>query len=504
VNKQISRVALASLVLLGSLIVATTYWQTWATGGLAARQDNAIKQVAQFTIRRGKIYAANGRTVLATNVRKRANGQTLYFRTYPTHGFASQVVGYSTQGRSRAGLEREENAYLTASDKNLSTILDRLGDEIRGATITGNDIVTTPKPGPQRLAERLLEGKCGAAVVMNPKTGAIYVMASAPTYDPNLIEKPAGYAKIQATRAPCAPSAPLLNRATQGLYAPGSTFKVVTAAAALESGKYTPDSTFQDPGYCELYGKRVFNAGNADARITEAFGTLNLVTALEHSVNSVFCNIGKAIGAGAILDQAKRFGFYSTPPLETPSDARSGSGLYKGNPRKLTYPKDPATQVDPGRLAFGQEALLTTPLQMAMVASGIANRGIVMRPRLVKRVIAPDGGVVAKLRPRQYSRALGAKNADAIRDMMVAAVKSGTGTRAQIEGVTVAGKTGTAETGRPGVYHTWFIFFAPAENPVLAGAVVVESQANGFGGTVAAPIAKELMQAILPPTSNGT
>ena len=119
-NKQISRVALASLVLLGSLIVATTYWQTWATGGLAARQDNAIKQVAQFTIRRGKIYAANGKTVLATNVRKRANGQTLYFRTYPTHGFASQAIGYSTQGRSRAGLEREENAYLTASDKNLA------------------------------------------------------------------------------------------------------------------------------------------------------------------------------------------------------------------------------------------------------------------------------------------------------------------------------------------------------------------------------------------------
>src|SRR3954469_15813350 len=121
-NRQISRVALASLVLLASLIVATTYWQTWATGGLAARQDNAIKQVAQFEIKRGKIYAANGKTVLATNIRKRANGKTLYFRTYPTHGFASQTIGYSTQVRSRAGLEREENSYLTASDKNVGTI----------------------------------------------------------------------------------------------------------------------------------------------------------------------------------------------------------------------------------------------------------------------------------------------------------------------------------------------------------------------------------------------
>ena len=141
---------------------------------------------------------------------------------------------------------------------------------------------------------------------------------------------------------------------------------------------------------------------------------------------------------------------------------------------------------------------------MAMVAAGIANRGVVMRPRLVKRVVAPDGDVVAKLRAAQYSQALGAKNADAIRDMMVAAVEERHRHAGPDPGVTVAGKTGTAETGTPGVYHAWFIFFAPAENPVLAGAVVVESQANGFGGTVSAPIAKELMQAILPPTSNGT
>ena len=124
-NKQISRVALASLVMLGALIVATTYWQTWASGGLAARQDNAIQRVAQFEIQRGLIYAANGKTVLATNVRKKVGGQTLYFRTYPTHGFASQAIGYSTQSRSRAGLEREENAYLTASNKNLGTLVDR-------------------------------------------------------------------------------------------------------------------------------------------------------------------------------------------------------------------------------------------------------------------------------------------------------------------------------------------------------------------------------------------
>jgi penicillin-binding protein A len=499
VNRQISRLALATLVLLGALIVATTYWQTWASGGLAARQDNAIQRVAQFQIKRGLIYAANGKTVLATNVKVRRGGQTLYFRTYPTHGFASQAIGYSTQSRSRAGLERELNAYLTASNKNLDTLVDRVGNKLTGATVQGNDVWLNLKPRAQRAAQQLLAGKCGAAVVLNPKTGAVYVMASSPTFDPNLIEKRNGYARIQSTRAPCSPSAPLLNRATQGLYPPGSTFKIVTAAAALESGKFKPDSTFYDPGYCEVYGKPVYNAGNADADGPERFGDLDFLTAFEHSVNAVFCNIGKALGAKRVLEQAKRFGFYSLPPLETPSDARSPSGLYAGKPRKLFDPKDPATAVDPGRLAFGQERMLVTPLQMAMVAGAVANHGTVMTPRLVKKIVAPDGGTVSQPRPRQLSQAMKPKTAAAISEMMVAAVRSGTGTRAQIAGVTVAGKTGTAETGKPGVYHAWFVFFAPAENPVLAGAVVVESQPNGFGGSISAPIAKEIMQAILPP-----
>jgi peptidoglycan glycosyltransferase len=504
VNKQISRVAIVSLVLLGSLIVATTYWQTWATGGLAARQDNEIQRVAQFEIRRGKIFAANGK-LLATNVRRKVGGRTLYFRTYPTGGFASQTIGYSTQSRSRAGLERELNSYLTASDQNVGTILSNLGDKLKGATIKGNDLWLNLKPGPQRLAQKLLEGKCGAAVVLNPKTGAVYVMASNPSFDPNLIEQPNGYAKIQATRTPCgAESAPLVNRATQGLYPPGSTFKIVTAAAALESGKYGPESSFYDPGYCTEYGKPVYNAGNPDQNGPEAFGNLNLVTAFEHSVNAVFCNIGKSLGAKKVLEQAKKFGFYSKPPLETPSDTRLASGLLDPKTHKLYDPKDPATEVDPGRLAFGQERLGVTPLQMAMVAAGVANRGTVMTPKLVKKVVAPGGDTLSKMHPSVYSHAMSAKTADAIRDMMVAVVRGGTGTQAQIPGVTVAGKTGTAETGTPGVYDAWFVFFAPAENPVLAGAVIVERQANGFGGTVSAPIAKQLMQAILPPTSNST
>ena len=177
-NKQISRVAIFGLLLLAALIVATTYWQTWAPASLKAKQDNAIQRVAQFRIDRGKIYASDGKTVLATNVRRRGGGQTLYFRRYPTHGLASQVVGYSTQGRSRAGIERQENAYLTASNANLGTVWAKFGDTLKGTTVTGNNLVLNIRVGAQKIAETALQGKCGAAVVINPKTGAVYVMAS--------------------------------------------------------------------------------------------------------------------------------------------------------------------------------------------------------------------------------------------------------------------------------------------------------------------------------------
>jgi peptidoglycan glycosyltransferase len=499
VNPQISRVALVSLVLLAALVVGTTYWQTWASGGLAARQDNEIQRVAQFEIKRGKIFASDGHTVLATNVRRKAGGRTLYFRRYPTGGFASQTVGYSTQSRSRAGIEREENAYLTASNKTFSTIVDTLGDKLRGATVTGNDLVLTLRKGAQRTAQTLLHGTCGAAVALNPQTGAIYVMASSPTFDPNLIEKPNGYAKIQQTKAPCSPAAPLLNRATQGLYAPGSTFKTITAAAALDDGVYTADSTFHDPGYCTEYGKPVYNA--LDQSGPEAFGQISLFDAYVHSVNAVYCMIGQKLGAKRVLQEAKKFGFYSVPPLETPSDARSATGLYTDRTHNLFFPRNDS-DVDPGRLAFGQERMLVTPLQMALVAATIANKGKTPLPRLVKEVRSPGGGVVAKLHPRVWRQATKPSTAAAIRDMMVQVVERGTGTHAQIPGVSVAGKTGTAETGRDHVYDAWFIFFAPAEHPVVAGAVVVENQLNGFGGAIAAPIARSIMQAILPPAAN--
>ncbi|HEX6702062.1 MAG TPA: penicillin-binding protein 2 [Gaiellaceae bacterium] len=489
-NRQVSRLALAALFLMIALIGATTYWQTWAQAGLADRQDNEIQRVARFTIKRGLIYAGDGKTVLAANRPKRVGNQTLYLRRYPQGKLAPHVIGYSTETRSQAGIERSFDDYLTGSNANLNTVLKTALDRLRGVTVKGNNVYLSIDPQAQRLANEALAGKCGAAVAIEPSTGKVLVLASSPSYNENLVEKSFGL--IRRISAPCRPPSPLLDRATQGLYQPGSTFKVVTAAAALDTGRFTPDSSFYDPGYCTEYGRRISNAGNPETG-PEQFGQVNFTTALQHSINAVFCNIGKAIGAGTILDYAKRFGFYSRPPLETPINERSASGLYKRG--KPFLPSNPATQVDPGRLAFGQERLLVTPLQMAMVAAAVANHGVVMRPYVVEKIVSPGGSTVQRTHPDKLDRAIKPQTAGELTAMMEAVVTGGTGTAAQIPGVPVAGKTGTAETGVANVYTAWFISFAPANKPKVAVAVVVEN--GGFGGKSAAPIAKTLMQAIL-------
>jgi peptidoglycan glycosyltransferase len=485
VNNQIRRLAVAGVVLLGALIVATTYWQTWAAAGLADRQDNAIRRVAEFTIERGRILGPGGRPVYAENVRRRVGGKTLYFRRYPPRGLAPHVVGYSTQVRSRAGLERSLNDFLTGSNANLSTVLDTSLDRLRGSTIEGNDVLLTLDARAQLAALNALGGRCGAVVALEPRTGRVLVMASSPTYNPNLVER--SFAGIRRIRADCRPANALFNRATQGLYAPGSTFKVVTAAAALDSGKYSLRSTFVDPGYCIEYGRRVSNYDTSSP-----FGTVNFLQALQYSINSVFCNIGKDLGAIRILETARRFGFYATPPLETPVDERLGSGLYRRG--KLFFPKDDFA-ADPGRLAFGQERLLVTPLQMAMAVAAVANDGVVMRPYVVDRIVSPGGKTVTRTKPDRLGRAVKASTANALTEAMKAVVSGGTARNAQLPGG-VAGKTGTAETGRAGVNTTSFVAFAPADRPRLAIAVFLEGQ-SGTGGSTAAPVARVVMQALL-------
>ncbi len=489
-NRQLTRLSVVALVLLALLVVFTTYWQTWAVAGLAARQDNAIQRVAQFKIRRGLIYSADG-LLLAARRAAHTGGQTFYFRRYPSGPLAAQVVGYSTQSRSRAGLELTENSYLTASNSHLNTVLRRTLDSLTAKTVTGNNLVLTLDSKAQRAALDALDGNCGAAVALEPATGRVLVMASSPSYDPNLVEQHFSSIARRAAGAQCRPPAPLVNRATGGLYTPGSTFKVVTAAAALDTGTFTPGSTFDDRGYCEEYGKKVSNF--ADQSGPEVFGHVTFAEALQHSINAVFCEVGKKLGPLTVLEYARRFGFYDDPPLETPSSERAPSGLYDHG--RLFRPHDP-NQVDPGRLAFGQERMQVTPLQMAMVAAGIADGGIVMRPYVVEKITTPSHGIVTRTKPHVLSRAVSAQTASELTAMMESVVQSGTGTAAQIPGVPVAGKTGTAETGAAGVNTTSFIAFAPANAPRVAVAVFLENQ-HSVGGLTAAPIAKSIMEALL-------
>jgi peptidoglycan glycosyltransferase len=490
-NPQLARVARVAMGLIVVLIAATTYWQTLARPGLAARQDNEIQRVAEFEVKRGLILAPS--RVLARNKPEKRGGKTFYLRRYPQGALTAAVVGYSTISRSRAGLEKSMNGDLTGTDRALSDLVDQQLDELSGKPIVGDTVVTTLDLHAQRVALDALGSNCGAVAAIDPRTGKLLVMASSPTYNPNLVES--NFDKIDRVTANCRPAAPLINRATQGLYAPGSTFKVVTTSAALESNRFTPDSTFYDPGYCTVYGKRVNNFDTSSP-----FGNLTLAQGLQHSVNSVFCNIGKALGAKRILDQAKKFGFYERPPLETPDGERYPSGLYKNH--ELWYPSRDQ-EVDAGRMAFGQERMLVTPLQMAMVAGGIGNAGIVMRPWVVQKVVSPQGKTVSRTRPQRLSRAVGPVHAKEIEDMMVSVVQAGTGTAAQISGYRIGGKTGTAETGRPGVNTTWFIAFAGREGqrPEVAIAVALESQ-TATGGETAAPIAREVMESILRPTGN--
>ena len=490
-NRQLTRVAWAAMALIVALVIGTTYWQTWARPGLAARQDNEIQRVQEFQVKRGLILAPE--RVLARNRPVKRGGRTLYFRRYPQGRLAAAVVGYSTVSRARAGLEKSLNGVLTGTGGNLANLVERQLDDLRNEPIVGDTVVTTLDLPAQQVALEQLGRRCGAVTAIDPRTGKLLVMASSPSYNPNLVENDFG--KISSITADCRPAAPLVNRASQGLYPPGSIFKVVTASAALSSHRWEPSSTFVDPGYCIAYGKRVNNFDTS-----RPFGRIDLATALQYSVNSVFCNIGKALGAKKILDQAKKFGFYERPPLETPESERYPSGLYRNG--DLWYPER-NSDVDAGRMAFGQERMLVTPLQMAMVAGGIGNAGIVMRPFVVEKLVSPRGLTVDRTRPERLDRAVGPVDARDVQDMMVRAVQSGTGTAAQIPGYRIGGKTGTAETGVAGRNTTWFIAFAgqPGRRPEVAIAVVLENQSL-TGGATAAPIARAVMEALLRSAAN--
>jgi len=276
----------------------------------------------------------------------------------------------------------------------------------------------------------------------------------------------------------------LLDRAAQSGYPPGSTFKVVTATAAIDSGRFTPNSVLSGQSPQVIGGVPLSNFGN------EQFGDIDLTTALTHSVNTVWGQVGEKLGKSLMYKYMKRFGFDRRPSIDLPADELRASGVYSKNGRLL----DQGDAIDIGRVAIGQERLQVSPLQMAMVAAAIANKGRLIRPHLVEKVTDADGRTVRRIKPSEESKVMSEATAQSLGEMMSQVVKEGTGTAAALQGIDVAGKTGTAEKGKAN--QAWFIAFAPVGAPRVAVAATVE-QTTGQGGTIAAPIAKQVMQALL-------
>jgi penicillin-binding protein A len=472
-NKQIAHLFGLVLVLFALLVVFTSRWTIFEAKSLQHQTANRRPLLEEQRVPRGYIYADDG-TILARDVRKGKGSTLRYVRTYPQNGLFAHAVGYSFLSQGSAGLEREENDALAGRHNEFTSIID----ELAGNKQEGDDLRTTLDPAAQRAALAGLAGRPGSVVALDPATGKVRVFANVPSYDPNQIgqgQKPTGSS--------------LLSRATQGQYAPGSTMKVVTATAAIDSGRYTPDSVVSGKSP-KLVGGVLLS--NCCTEGSGSFGPLTLTQALTDSVNTVWGEVGEKLGNDLMFKYMNRFGFDKKPPIELPSDELAASGV-RGKGGRLLGPND---DIDIGRVAIGQERLAVTPLQMALVAATVANHGKLMKAQLVDKIVSPDGRVRDTLQPVEVNQVMKPDTADKVTAMMESVVKQGTGTAAQIPGITVAGKTGTAEVANGTANQAWFIAFAPVPNPKVAIAVTVE-RTQGEGGTVAAPIAKQVMEVLL-------
>nr|MBA2637279.1 penicillin-binding protein 2 [Solirubrobacterales bacterium] len=446
-NRQITRL-FALVVLLFALLVAfTSRWTVFEASELEANAANRRGLLEQQRVPRGRILARDG-SVLASSVGAGRRENRRYSRTYPLGDLFGHPLGYSFVDRGQAGLDQSLDPELTGDDDELSTIVK----ELSGDSVRGNDVRTTLDPGAQRVAMRALGGRAGSIVAMEPRTGRIRVMVSTPGYDPNTV--PERYRELNT-----AAGSPLLNRATQGTYPPGSTFKVVTAAAALDSGRFRPASIVDGSSPKTISGRPLSNFGDQD------YGPITLTDALTNSVNTVWAEVATRLGGETMADYMERFGFGKVPPIDYPRDQTVPSGLF--NRGRLLEPAD--RRVDLGRMAIGQERLQVTPLQMATVAATVANRGSRMEPQLVERVVDRDGRVVDQPRPAEAAQVMGADSAAELTEMMSKVVEEGSGTAAALEGgIRVAGKTGTAEVDSGSTNQAWFIGFGPVDRPRMA------------------------------------
>ena len=456
-NAPIVRLFGLVLILFASLVVSTSWWTVVKAEELRAKPENRRVLFAEERIKRGIIKAADGQ-VLAAN---RALPGDRYARRYPEGELFSHPVGFTSLDRGRTGLEDYYNDQLTGRRSDPIGALERL----LGPRDVGDDLQTTLDPDAQQTAYDGLADRNGAVVAMDVETGAVRVLAATPTFDPS---DPA--------------NAKTFNRATQGRFPPGSTMKVVTAAAALDSGKYNPDSTVSGENGKEISGTPLDNFGGED------FGEVTLADALTNSVNTAWASVAEDLGKETMAEYMRKFGFYEDPPMDYPDNQMLPSGEVGGRGRLLA---PTSGQIDVGRMAIGQDKLLVTPLQMATVAQTVANGGMRMEPRLVEKVLDPDGRTIDEPLPEEAERVMSEENANALAGMMQDVVEQGTGTAAQLEGVDVSGKTGTAEVG-DGTDNLWFIGFTDR----FAVCAMLERQTGGTGGENAAPIAAEVLKAL--------
>ncbi|MEA2331767.1 MAG: penicillin-binding protein [Thermoleophilaceae bacterium] len=479
-NAQIRQVYGMFVLLFALLVGFTSYWAVLDAKGLEDNPDNRRAVIESLKVPRGLIVASDGETVLARSRAARRGGERIFEREYPTGGTFAHPVGYFFVNAEPRGLELSRNDELAGEEDEFASIFAGL----EGREREGNDVVTNLDPAGTAAAVEGLAGRKGGVVAIEPQTGKVRVMVSIPEYDPNLITSQFG-------RINTDPDKPLLNRTTQELYPPGSTFKVVTAAAALDSGKVAPDSIIDGSSPKDISGVPLSNSGG------QSFGPISFTDALTNSVNTVFAQVGEDIGRQTLIEYMRRFGFYQDPELDYPDFQMIPSGVING---EGNYIDD---GFDVGRVAIGQGGLegeiRASPMQMALVAAAIANGGRLMKPRLTDRIVRKDGRVKERIEPDLQSQVMKPETAQQLTEMMGRVVDEGTGTAAALAGIPVAGKTGTAEVGANREFtQPWFIAFAPIENPRIAVAVTLERQPAGSqGGTVAAPIARDVLQALL-------
>jgi peptidoglycan glycosyltransferase len=482
VNAPIRRVSTFVALLFATLLISTTWIQFVQAKSLNAREDNRRTLLSTYARERGQILA--GDTVLAESVP--VDNEFKFLRRYPQGEVYADVTGYYSFYGASGGIESTENALLSGRSDKL--FYRRVSDLFTGRRAQGANVVLTINPKAQQAAWDALGDQRGAAVALNPKTGEILAMVSKPGYDPNALAShdlkavDTAYKSLNGD-----PARPLVNRAIGGnLYPPGSTFKVVTAAAALSTGKWTETSEIPGPANLDLPQTTV-GLPNSGGRACGPGDKVTLQDAMRISCNTAFGWLGLEMGGDTLREQAGRFGFgdqLSIPMRVTPSKV----------PAELNPPQT-------AQAAVGQYDVRVTPLEMAMVAGGIANKGVVMKPHLVQSILASDLTTIDTESQSTLTEAVSPQVAAQLTSMMELVVSNGTGTAAQMSGVRVAGKTGTAQHAPGAAPHAWFISFAPADNPSIAVAVVVEEGGTAgneaSGGQTAAPISKAIMEAVL-------